>query len=62
MGNGERGMGNRERVSILELELRTRTSPQNENLVRKILSAITVILYARSTCGLGAEGEKVHEV
>ena len=35
---GEWGTGNGE-VSILELELRTQTSPQNENLMRNILKA-----------------------
>ena len=34
---GEWGTGNGE-VSILELELRTQTSPQNENLMRNILN------------------------
>ena len=36
--NGERGTGNGEE-SILELELRARTSLQNENLVRNFLTA-----------------------
>ena len=36
--NGERGTGNGEE-SILELELRARTSLQNENLVRNFLKA-----------------------